>query len=92
MALCGHLGYRVWSSVAKLVPGRSDVQCRERWANVLDPQVRTVERFSPEEDKALRSLVEQHTRPGRAPKWSAVAAGMPGRTDKQCAVRWGRLR
>lgn len=33
MALHG----RKWSLVAKLVPGRTDVQCRERYMNVLNP-------------------------------------------------------
>ena len=28
---------RKWSLVAKLVPGRTDVQCRERFMNVLNP-------------------------------------------------------
>ena len=28
---------RKWSQVAKLVPGRTDVQCRERYMNVLNP-------------------------------------------------------
>lgn len=35
MALHG----RKWSQVAKLVPGRTDVQCRERYMNVLNPGV-----------------------------------------------------
>ena len=30
-----------WSSVAEMVPGRSQTQCRERWCNVLDPTVKT---------------------------------------------------
>lgn len=33
MALHG----RKWSEVARLVPGRTDVQCRERFMNVLNP-------------------------------------------------------
>lgn len=33
MALHG----RKWSHVAKLVPGRTDVQCRERYMNCLNP-------------------------------------------------------
>lgn len=38
MALHG----RKWSHVAKLVPGRTDVQCRERYMNCLNPGGRWV--------------------------------------------------
>ena len=31
---------RKWSLVARHVPSRSDVQCRERFVNVLDPALR----------------------------------------------------
>ncbi len=31
---------RKWSLVAKHVAGRSDVQCRERYMNVLDPSLK----------------------------------------------------
>lgn len=30
-----------WSSIAEMVHGRSQTQCRERWCNVLDPTVKT---------------------------------------------------
>ena len=31
---------RKWSLVAQHVTGRSDVQCRERYMNVLDPSLK----------------------------------------------------
>ena len=30
-----------WAAVAAQVPGRSDMQCRERWMNSLDPARRS---------------------------------------------------
>lgn len=37
-----------WVNVAKMVSGRSEVQCRERWMNVLNPDVRNAAPFTPE--------------------------------------------
>ena len=33
-------GTRSWFKVQQHVPGRTDVQCRERWINVLDPHLK----------------------------------------------------
>ena len=164
---------RKWSKVAQLVPGRTDVQCRERFMNVHNPDLRTGEAWREEEDQMLAALVPQLRRtnsrvrrregeggggrvlrwpagvaPHAAPlaasqpasrpagrpasnsqqpvpassvqepcaalcscslcaaalstcmlrawdelqvKWSAVARHIPGRTDKQCALRWQHL-
>lgn len=82
---------RKWSKVAKLVPGRTDVQCRERFVNVLDPSVKTYASFSQEEDERLIQLVEEHTAVTGTVRWSAVAAELAGRTDKQCAVHYASL-
>lgn len=32
-------GLAKWSLVQKRIPGRTDVQCRERWSNILDPSL-----------------------------------------------------
>ncbi|KAL4425581.1 hypothetical protein ABPG75_009597 [Micractinium tetrahymenae] len=84
MALHG----RKWSLVAKLVPGRTDVQCRERYMNVLNPEVTAWQPWSAGEEQELLDLAQQHTQEDGRVKWSAVAAHLPGRTDKQCATRW----
>ncbi|KAL4438039.1 hypothetical protein ABPG77_004260 [Micractinium sp. CCAP 211/92] len=84
MALHG----RKWSLVAKLVPGRTDVQCRERYMNVLNPEVTAWQPWGAAEEQELLELAQQHTQEDGRVKWSAVAAHLPGRTDKQCAMRW----
>lgn len=28
-----------WTRIHKHIPGRTDVQCRERWVNVLNPEL-----------------------------------------------------
>ena len=52
-----------WREVAKHVPRRTDKQCRERYANVLDPELRLYAEWTPEEDKLLLQAVEEHTKP-----------------------------
>ena len=40
--------------------------------------------WSPEEDDALRRLVERHG----ARNWTAIGRGIPGRSGKSCRLRW----
>jgi hypothetical protein len=64
-----------WTKVRRLVPGRTDMQCRERWCNILHPSVNRTP-LSEEESNRLMELVKEH-----GPKWSFLARLMPGRTD-----------
>ena len=52
-----------WRDVAKRVPARTDKQCRERYANVLDPGLKLYEDWTPEEDALLLRGIEEHTQP-----------------------------
>lgn len=49
-------GPRNWSSVARFVPGRAGKQCRERWHNHLNPDIKR-EKWTEEEDKVI---IEMH--------------------------------
>uniref|UniRef100_J3MG43 Uncharacterized protein n=1 Tax=Oryza brachyantha TaxID=4533 RepID=J3MG43_ORYBR len=40
--------------------------------------------WSPEEDEALRRLVERHG----ARNWTAIGREIPGRSGKSCRLRW----
>jgi transposase-like protein len=77
-----------WSHVAKLVLGRSDVQCRERYANCLDPEVNK-EPWNEQEDEILRENIRNFTNQvtGKI-KWSSIAELIPGRTDYAVKKRW----
>ena len=68
------------------VHGRTDAQCREKWTNVLDPDVRRAP-WSPADDAALEAAVAAHG----VGAWSKVAARVAGRTDNQCWRRWAEL-
>ncbi|KAL0425344.1 UNVERIFIED_CONTAM: Myb-like protein L [Sesamum radiatum] len=74
-------GPRTWKKVARCVPGRTQVQCRERWVNCLDPSL-NMSKWTEEEDSKLEAAIAEH---GYC--WSKVAACIPHRTDNQC-WRW----
>jgi hypothetical protein len=71
-----------WVAVAALVPGRSNIQCRDRWLHTLDPGIKSG-KWSPEEDANLITAVQQ-----RGNNWLEVAALVPGRTSLHCQQRW----
>lgn len=58
-----------WRLIQKHVPGRTDVQCRERYVNILDPAVKSTEGWTAAEDAHLLAVIATQT-PGR---WAAVA-------------------
>lgn len=64
-----------WTKIQRLIPGRTDMQCRERWVNILQPSINRGQ-FTQEETDRLLQLVETH-----GPKWSFLQTLMPGRTD-----------
>ncbi|TYH98359.1 hypothetical protein ES332_A12G304700v1 [Gossypium tomentosum] len=78
-------GPKNWRKIAEVVPGRTQVQCRERWVNSLDPAL-NVGIWTEEEDSRLEAAIEEH---GYC--WSKVATCVPSRTDNQCWRRWKTL-
>lgn len=73
-----------WRRLAPHVPSRTDAQCREKWVNVLSPQLRKAD-WTPDEDSMLKEAV---ARLGVG-NWAAVARSLPTkRTDSQCYRRW----
>lgn len=72
----------LWDVVAESVPGRSAIQCKERWLYRLDPDVKKT-RFERWEDELI---IKERERVGN--RWTLIANKLPGRTS--CAVknRW----
>ena len=91
-----------WSAVARLVPNRTDSQCRERWLNSLDPDLYANTPWAEAEDELLTQLVAKHGHiegtggggrrgKGKTAPWSKIASYIKGRTDAMCARRWAHL-
>lgn len=79
-----------WSQVSKLVEGRTDAQCRERWVNVLDPRVSGSKRrpWTADEEERLWQMRE---RDGKT--WAEISTqGFQGmRTDSHVMRKYQDL-
>jgi hypothetical protein len=72
-----------WIKIQQHIPGRTDVQCRERWCNIINPELKN-DPWTSEEDERLKRAVEQHG----VGKWSKIADDLYPRTDNQIWRRW----
>jgi len=65
---------KAWSKISKILGTRNGKQIRDRFINVLDPEIRKG-KFTEEEDRKLISLFKQN-----GPKWATIAKYYPNRT------------
>jgi len=75
-------GARKWSQVAQLIKGRSGKQCRERWFNNLNPEVRKGD-WEKDEDQLIFDLYRKH-----GSSWSKIAREFPLRTENAIKNRF----
>jgi hypothetical protein len=81
-------GNKAWSSIQRHVPSRTDVKCRERYMNILNPQI-SLHPWTPAEDAKLLAYVR--AKGIRNLKWTEAAKLLTPRTDNQVWRRWQRI-
>ncbi len=74
-----------WAEIAKEIPGRTDIQCRQHYKKTLNPIIKQ-EKWTKEEDEQLKNLVDQY-----GENWTKIAKEMSGRTDHQCRQHYKTL-
>jgi len=73
-------GFTSWTEAAEQIPGRSAKQCRDRWRNHLETNIKHGA-WEPEEDALLLQLHEKHGN-----RWAAIARCIPGRTENAVKI------
>lgn len=81
--LISNFGKKDWKTIASFLPGRTEIQCMQRWKKYLDPDL--VKGFwSKEEDEKIIELVGKFG----TKHWTLISRQLKGRLGKQCRERW----
>lgn len=78
-------GIKKWEELAQQMENRTAKQCRDRYFNYLDPNIKNLE-WTPEEDEILREKVMEIGN-----KWCDISFYLPGRGANNIKNRWNRV-
>lgn len=73
---------KTWSNLAKIMRSRNGKQIRDRFINVLDPNVKKG-KFSSREDKKIKELYLKY-----GPRWATISKGLLNRTPDMIKNRF----
>jgi hypothetical protein len=80
--------HKDWVVIAALVPGRTRIQCSNRWKYILNANIDRANArtgaWTEDEDIKLKDAARLHG----GKNWGSIAALVPGRTKVQCSRRW----
>jgi len=71
-----------WEEIGDKLQTRKPKDCRKRWTNSLDPNLKKG-KWTAEEDARLLASYNKH-----GSSWQKISLDIPGRTDDQCAKRY----